>query len=96
MAKVTLTIDLDSATDIPDQMRDKVTQLVTVGINNPGNRLPTVRQIALDLELNANTVKRICDALTDDGTLMWREGTGVYCIDLRKHVEDRRQGAFDV
>ena len=96
MAKVTLTIDLDGAKQVPQQLRERITELVRVGLNQPGNRLPTVRELALDLELNANAVKRFCDELQAEGLLMWREGAGVYAIDLRKEVEERRQGAFDV
>lgn len=96
MAKVTLTIDLDGAQEVPQQMRERIIEAVRAGLNRPGHRLPTVRQLALDLELNANAVKRFCDELESEGILMWREGAGVYCIDLRKDVEERRQGAFDV
>ena len=96
MAKVTLTIDLDGAKEVPQQMRERITELVRAGLNRPGHRLPTIRQLALDLELNANAVRRFCDALESEGILMWREGAGVYSIDLRSEVEERRQGAFDV
>lgn len=96
MAKVTLTIDLDGAQEVPQQMRERIIEAVRAGLNRPGHRLPTVRQLALDLELNANAVKRFCDELESEGILMWREGAGVFCIDLRKDVEERRQGAFDV
>jgi len=96
MTKVTLTIDLDGAQEVPQQLRERIVELVRVGLNRPGHRLPTVRQLALDLELNANAVKRFCDELKSEGILMWREGAGVYAIDLRRDVEERRQGAFDV
>lgn len=96
MAKITLTIDLDSAVEVPEQLRQRIVDLVRTGLNQPGHRLPTVRELALDLELNANAVKRFCDELAGDGVLMWREGAGVYCIDLRREQAARRQGAFEV
>ena len=95
MESIRLTVDLDRADPVYKQLKQNVKRLIKHGQCSPGRRLPTVRQIALDLELNANTVKRICSDLEQDGILMWREGAGVYSVDMRKHAEKRKK-VFDV
>jgi DNA-binding transcriptional regulator YhcF (GntR family) len=55
-----------------------------------------VRQIAIDMELNANAVSRMFSELESEGYLMYREGAGFYCIDLREKIQARRGDAFDV
>ena len=96
MAVVMLKVDLDSPRLVADQLRQQIEDKVNRGECNPGNRLPTVRQLALEMELNANTVTRMFRDLENDGYLMYREGAGFYCIDLREKVEARRGDAFDV
>lgn len=96
MARVRIEVDLDSAQSVPDQMREQIMDKVKIGRIFPGNSLPTVRQIAIDTELNANTISRICKELTAEGTLMYRDGAGFYCVDLRKQEAKKRDGAFDV
>ncbi len=96
MRKVQLTIDLDSPKMVATQLKEQIERLVEIGLHNPGQRLPTVRQLAVEMELNANTVKRICESLENEGVLMWREGAGLYCIDLREKTAKRRAEVFNV
>ena len=96
MAVVMLKVDLDSPREVADQLKLQIEDKVNRGECNPGNRLPTVRQLALEMELNANTVSRMFHDLEQDGYLMYREGAGFYCIDLREKVAGRRAGAFDL
>ena len=96
MAVVMLKVDLDSPREVADQLRLQIEDKVARGECRPGNRLPTVRQLALEMELNANTVSRMFHDLEQDGYLMYRAGAGFYCIDLREKVAGRRTGVFDL
>ena len=45
---------------------------------HPGDQLPTVRQLAVDLRVNANTVARVYAELERDGVLETRRGVGSF------------------
>jgi GntR family transcriptional regulator len=44
----------------------------------PGDQLPTVRQLAVELQVNANTVARVYAELERDGVLETRRGVGSF------------------
>lgn len=44
----------------------------------PGDRLPSVRQLARELAVNQNTVLRVYEKLTAEGLLERRQGDGTY------------------
>ena len=74
-----LTVDPASPTAPFEQVRTQVAALVAQGDLAPGTRLPTVRQLAADLGLAANTVARAYRELEADGVLATygRKGTFV-------------------
>ena len=51
---------------------------IAAGNIKPGQQLPTVRQLAVDLRINANTVARVYLALERDGVLTTRRGVGTF------------------
>ena len=53
----------------------------------PGDQLPTVRQLAVALRINANTVAKVYTHLERTGTLETRRGVGTFVID---NVESAR------
>jgi len=98
MERSVVKIDLDSAKPFAEQIKDQITQLVRTRQCQPGKRLPTVRQLALDLEINANELSRICRQLEDDGYLLRRSGIGTYAIDLKEGAgsAQQREAVYDV
>ena len=87
MARIRIQLDLDGSSDLAEQLKQLIQRQVRMGEWKTGFRLPTVRQIAVDLELNANEVQRLCSDLTDQGFLMRREGLGTYSVDLRQETK---------
>ena len=47
----------------------------------PGDRLPSVRQLAQELAVNQNTILRVYERLTAEGLLERRHGDGTYVAD---------------
>jgi GntR family transcriptional regulator len=47
----------------------------------PGDQLPTVRQLAVALRINANTVAKVYTHLERDGALGTRRGVGTFVLD---------------
>jgi len=74
-----LEISTHSPVPIYEQIVDGVQRLVRRGDLTPGSVLPSVRQLAGDLEINPNTVARAYRALERDGILKTagRRGTRV-------------------
>jgi GntR family transcriptional regulator len=78
-----LKIDLASAIPVYRQIVDGLRVLLVHGAFKPGDRLPTVRQMAVDLTVNHNTVAEAYRLLAQEG---W--------LDLRRHhgatIRDRK------
>jgi DNA-binding transcriptional regulator YhcF (GntR family) len=74
-----VTVDPASGTPPFEQLRRQVAAMVAEGTLSPGTRMPTVRQLAADLGLAANTVARAYRELETDGVIAThgRKGTFV-------------------
>jgi len=60
------------------QIIDQVMHGLAVGAHVDGDQLPTVRQLAVDLEINPNTVARAYRELEIRGVLDTHQGTGTF------------------
>jgi GntR family transcriptional regulator len=69
-------IDPDSPTPIYQQISESLRQLIAQGKLMPGNALPSVRQLAIDLGVNLNTVATAYRTLQDQGLITIRHGSG--------------------
>jgi len=78
-----LRIDLRSPTPVFRQISDSLRALLVSGGFKPGDRLPTVRQLAIDLAVHHNTVAQAYRLLAEEGWLELRRGHGVTVIDRR-------------
>jgi GntR family transcriptional regulator len=71
-------LDLHSGMPVYRQIVDQVRGAVASGALAAGDQLPTVRQLAVDLEVNPNTVVRAYRELEYDGLLETHQGTGTF------------------
>ena len=79
MAPGTLvSIDARDRTPIYAQLDRGPRAAIVTGRLRPGDQLPTVRQLAVDLQVNANTVARVYAELERDGVLETRRGVGSF------------------
>ncbi|HEY1951919.1 MAG TPA: GntR family transcriptional regulator [Gemmatimonadaceae bacterium] len=76
------TFDVDSASPTPiyAQLDRSIRAAIATGQLQPGTQLPTVRQLAVDLAVNANTVARVYAQLERDGILETRRGVGTFVL----------------
>ena len=72
------TLDLQSGVPVYRQIIDQVQAGVATGALRPGYQLPTVRQVAVDLAINPNTVLRAYRELEIRGVLETQQGTGTF------------------
>lgn len=72
------TLDPADKAPIYAQLERAVRTAVAVGWLEPGDQLPTVRQLAVDLKINANTVARVYATLERDGLVETQRGVGTF------------------
>jgi GntR family transcriptional regulator len=75
---VELRIDTSDGTPIYLQIIDQIKRSVALGRLKPEDPLPSVRQLALDLTINPNTVARAYLELEHEGVIYKRQGQGTY------------------
>jgi GntR family transcriptional regulator len=80
-------LDAQSGVPVYRQIIDQVQGGIASGSLAPGDQLPTVRQVAVDLEINLNTVLRAYRELEIRGVLDSQQGTGTFISD-RKVAQD--------
>ncbi len=71
-------IDRKDPTPLHAQLDRAIRVAIATGRLNVGDRLPTVRQMAVDLKINANTVAKVYGELERFGVLETRRGVGTF------------------
>src|SRR2546430_1769823 len=71
-------LDLHSGVPVYRQIIDQVMGGIATGALTAGDQLPTVRQLAVDLSINPNTVIRAYRELEIRGVLETQQGTGTF------------------
>jgi GntR family transcriptional regulator len=70
--------DARSGVPLYRQLIDQLLGAIATGMLTPGDQLPTVRQVAVDLAINPNTVVRAYKELEIRGVLTSQQGTGTF------------------
>jgi GntR family transcriptional regulator len=80
-----LRFTLDPTTGVPyyRQIILQVEMAIADGRLSAGNRLPTVRGLAVDLNINPNTVARAYNELEIRGIVTTQQGTGTFISDKK-------------
>ena len=73
-----VSVDTRDATPIYAQLERGFRAAIATGRLRPGDQLPTVRQLAVELKVNANTVARVYGELERAGVLETRRGVGSF------------------
>jgi GntR family transcriptional regulator len=83
-ADFTVAIDLDSPVPVYRQIVDAIRHHLVEGHLEPGDLLPTVRQLAIDLGVHFNTVAQAYRLLAEEGWLDLKRRRGAMVLD-RSH-----------
>jgi GntR family transcriptional regulator len=90
-ANVEITIDIDSAVPQFEQLIEQVKAAVTAGVLRPRDPLPSIRQLANDLDLNSKTVAKAYKLLVRDSIIEAKGYRGTYI-----HPKAKANCKFDV
>ena len=75
---LSLAVDPMDRTPVHAQVERGILAAIASGRLAVGEQLPTVRQLAVDLRVNANTVAKVYAHLERDGVLETRRGVGTF------------------
>ncbi len=88
---------MDFRNDQPiwQQICDRMVQAIATGRWNEDERIPSVRDLAVELEVNPNTVMRAYERLTADALIYNRRGLGYFVApEARTEARRRLHAAF--
>ncbi|HEY5269315.1 MAG TPA: GntR family transcriptional regulator, partial [Anaerolineales bacterium] len=77
-----LEIDFRSGIPIYLQVVERIKERIAGGRLTPGDQLPTVRSLALELRVNFNTIARAYRILDEVGIISTQQGRGTYVIHI--------------
>jgi GntR family transcriptional regulator len=86
-----LQLDLRSGVPVYRQIMDQVLGAMASGRLASGDQLPTVRQLAVDLSINPNTVIRAYRELEIRGFLDTHQGSGTFIAAQRVEPDDEER-----
>jgi len=85
----------DNGIPIYVQLREQILALIGRGLLKPGAQMPTMRQVAVALKIDLNTVQRAYAELEREGVLSKQRGVGTFVTDTappprnaKKQVQD--------
>lgn len=77
------------------QIADKISNDILAGRLPAEGRVPSVRELAAESQVNVNTVVRTYELLERDGIIFNRRGLGYFvCGDAAKKIADKRRQLF--
>ena len=85
----TFFINPTDPTPLYAQLTRAIQFAITIGKLAIGDQLPTVRQLAVDLRINANTVAKVYSELERTGVVETRRGVGTFVC--ARHFEARHK-----
>ena len=91
-------LDYRDARPIYTQIAEGMRSQITAGILCPEEKLPSVRELAVQLSINPNTIQRAYRQLEAEGWITTVPGKGCFVCGLRAYSESEKQellAAFD-
>ena len=86
-----VSVDLRDATPIYAQLERGLRAAIAAGRLRAGDQLPTVRQLAIELQVNANTVARVYAALERASIIETKRGVGSFISATPTQAHPRRE-----
>jgi GntR family transcriptional regulator len=85
---VNFTLDTVNGAPIYRQIIQQIEYAILSGRIQPGDRLPTIRSLAVELKTNPNTIAKAYNELEIRGILATQVGSGTYISDKKPVIED--------
>ena len=89
-----ITLNYRDARPIYEQVRDGLRRLIVSGAIADGEKLPSVRELAVSLAINPNTIQRAYHELESEGYIVSVPGKGSFCAQFSPQEDDGRRLAL--
>jgi DNA-binding transcriptional regulator YhcF (GntR family) len=93
---VIIAVDAGLALPVYEQVRQQVTRMAVTGTLEPGQRLPTIRQLAADLGLAKGTVAKAYELLEADRVIETRGRKGSFITDSAASAKPAEKRQVDL
>ncbi len=84
-----ITIDYQDKRPIYEQITEKIKNLIVVGVLTENDKIPSVRNMAIEMSINPNTIQRAYQELERDGYIYTVKGRGNFVSPVTQWKEDR-------
>ena len=85
-----IVIDSRDKRAIYEQVMDRLSDLMLIGALEPGDKLPSVRSLAVDLSINPNTIQKAYIELERQGYVYSVKGVGSFVADIDVIKENKK------
>lgn len=89
-------VDVTDHIPIYIQLMNQIKHMIATGELQPGDQLPTVRQLAADLRINFNTVARAYRLLDEEQIISTQHGRGTFILKPTSEEDSRRMRRKDL
>lgn len=90
-----ITIDYQDKRPLYEQIVEKTEQLIVKGILSEDEKMPSVRNLAIELSINPNTIQRAYTVLEQNGFIYTVKGRGNFVSGRDKWIADEKEDMFD-
>lgn len=84
-------LDLKDPRPLYEQIKYKIKDLIISGVITPGEKIPSVRELAQSLTINPNTIQKAYKDLESEGIIYSVKGKGNFISQLDKSSIDTRR-----
>ena len=85
-----IVIDSRDKRAIYEQVMDRLSDLMLIGVLEPGDKLPSVRSLAVELSINPNTIQKAYIELERQGYVYSVKGVGSFVADMDVIKENKK------
>ena len=85
-----IVIDSRDKRAIYEQVMDRLSDLMLIGALEPGDKLPSVRSLAVELSINPNTIQKADIELERQGYVYSVKGVGSFVADMDVIKENKK------
>lgn len=87
-------LDYQSRVPIYQQIKEQVIMLINTGVYAPNDRLPSIRALSAELNINVNTIKRAFQELEAEGVTYSSQGRGIFVAENPLANEKLKENAI--
>jgi len=90
-----IVLDMSDKRPIYEQVVDRIKELISLDVLKKDEKLPSVRQMAIDLSINPNTIQRAYAELESSGFIYSVKGRGNFVSDISQLLPQRQKKYYE-